>query len=119
MTSSSLSVLAPALTSVAHALTAAPVSDAPTAPVPTAPADPAPSDTLDLSPAKWLWYPGGRTLPNTFVLFRRVLPLVAKPRKATGWIIGESRHQLDVNGHRVQWGPARTTRAGRRWIRWT
>ncbi|MFM7397443.1 MAG: hypothetical protein ACKO4N_00535, partial [Verrucomicrobiota bacterium] len=23
--------------------------------------------SLDLSPAKWLWYPGDRTLPNTFV----------------------------------------------------
>lgn len=61
---------------------------------------------LDLSPAKWLWYPGDRTLPNTFVLFRRVLRLDAKPRKATGWIIGESRYQLEVNGKRIQWGPA-------------
>ena len=64
------------------------------------------SGPLDLSPAKWLWYPGDRTLPNTFVLFRRVLKLAAKPRKATGWIIGESRYQLEVNGKRVQWGPA-------------
>ena len=64
------------------------------------------SGPLDLSPAKWLWYPGDRTLPNTFVLFRRVLRLDAKPRKATGWIIGESRYQLEVNGKRVQWGPA-------------
>ncbi|MFZ4766273.1 MAG: twin-arginine translocation signal domain-containing protein, partial [Roseimicrobium sp.] len=47
---------------------------------------------LDLSPAKWLWYPGDRTLPNTFILFRRVLQLNAKPKKATGWIIGESRY---------------------------
>jgi len=61
---------------------------------------------LDLSPAKWLWYPGDRTLPNTFVLFRRVLKLSEKPRKATGWIIGESRYQLEVNGRRIQWGPA-------------
>ena len=64
------------------------------------------SGPLDLSPAKWLWYPGDRTLPNTFVLFRRVLRLDAKPRKATGWIIGESRYQLEVNGKRIQWGPA-------------
>jgi hypothetical protein len=64
------------------------------------------SGPLDLSPAKWLWYPGDRTLPNTFVLFRRVLQLNAKPKKATGWIIGESRYQLEVNGKRVQWGPA-------------
>lgn len=61
---------------------------------------------LDLSPAKWLWYPGDRVLPNTFVLFRRVLQLSAKPKKATGWIIGESRYQLEVNGRRIQWGPA-------------
>jgi alpha-L-rhamnosidase len=61
---------------------------------------------LDLSPAKWLWYPGDRTVPNTFVLFRRVLKLTAKPRKAIGWIIGESRYQLDVNGKRIQWGPS-------------
>jgi hypothetical protein len=64
------------------------------------------SDPLDLYPAKWLWYPGDRTLPNTFVLFRRVLKLTARPRKATGWIIGESRYQLEVNGRRIQWGPA-------------
>jgi hypothetical protein len=61
---------------------------------------------LDLSPAKWLWYPGDRVLPNTFVLFRRILQLNAKPKKATGWIIGESRYLLEVNGGRVQWGPA-------------
>jgi hypothetical protein len=61
---------------------------------------------LDLSPAKWLWYPGDRVLPNTFVLFRRILQLNAKPKKATGWIIGESRYQLEVNGKRIQWGPA-------------
>ena len=61
---------------------------------------------LDLSPAKWLWYPGERTLPNTFVLFRRVLNFTAKPRHATGWIIGESRYQLEMNGKRIQWGPA-------------
>jgi alpha-L-rhamnosidase len=61
---------------------------------------------LDLSPAKWLWYPGDRTLPNSFVLFRRVLNFSTKPRKATGWILGESRYQLEVNGRRVQWGPA-------------
>ena len=61
---------------------------------------------LDLSPAKWIWYPGQRVLPNTFILFRRVLNLKSKPRKATGWIHGESRYLLEVNGKRVQWGPA-------------
>jgi alpha-L-rhamnosidase len=60
---------------------------------------------LDLSPAKWIWYPGDRTLPNTFVLFRRVLNLQEKPVKATGWVIGDSRYLLELNGNRVQWGP--------------
>ena len=61
---------------------------------------------LDLAPAKWLWYPGDRTLPNTFVLFRRVLNLNQKPRSARGWIFGDSRYLLEVNGRRIQWGPA-------------
>lgn len=61
---------------------------------------------LDLSPARWLWYPGDRTLPNTFVLFRRVLNLSEKPVKATGWVIGDTRYLLELNGQRVQWGPA-------------
>jgi hypothetical protein len=61
---------------------------------------------LDLAPAKWLWYPGDRTLPNTFVLFRRALRLTAKPRSARGWILGDSRYLLEANGRRIQWGPA-------------
>src|ERR1035437_8592108 len=60
----------------------------------------------DLSPARWIWYPSGRTLPNTFILFRRLLQLAAKPRRATGWICADSRYRLEVNGQRVQWGPA-------------
>ncbi len=60
----------------------------------------------DLSPARWIWYPSGRTLANTFVLFRRELKLNAKPRRATGWISAESRYKLEVNGRRIQWGPA-------------
>jgi hypothetical protein len=60
----------------------------------------------DLSPARWIWYPSGRTLPNTFVLFRRELPLAAKPRRATGWICADSRYRLEVNNRRAQWGPA-------------
>lgn len=60
----------------------------------------------DLSPAQWIWYPSGRTLPNTFVLFRRALHLAAKPRRATGWIAADSRYKLEVNGRRIQWGPA-------------
>jgi hypothetical protein len=60
----------------------------------------------DLSPARWIWYPSGRTLPNTFILFRRQLQLPAKPRRATGWICADSRYRFEVNGQRVQWGPA-------------
>jgi len=60
----------------------------------------------DLTPARWIWYPSSRTLPNTFILFRRPLQLAARPRRATGWICADSRYRLEVNGQRVQWGPA-------------
>lgn len=60
----------------------------------------------DLAPARWLWYPSGRCLQNTFVLFRKGLELPAKPVRATGWISADSRYLLEVNGERVQWGPA-------------
>ena len=65
--------------------------------------DPAP---LDLSPAKWIWYPSERTLQNTFVLFRKEFELDKAPDNAKGWILADSRYQLYVNGRRVQWGPA-------------
>ena len=60
----------------------------------------------DLSPARWIWYPSARTLQSTFVLFRREVTLAAKPRRATGWISADSRYRLELNGQRVQWGPA-------------
>ena len=60
----------------------------------------------DLQPAKWIWFPCGRCLPNTFVLFRRSVVLPVAPRRAHGWVIGDSRYRLDLNGERVQWGPA-------------
>jgi len=66
----------------------------------------------DLEPARWIWYPSGRCLPNTFVLFRRELPLQGKPKRARGWISAESRYKLEVNGRRIQWGP---TPADPRW----
>lgn len=59
----------------------------------------------DLQPARWIWYPSGRCLPNTFVLFRRAIELREKPKCATGWIAAESRYKLEVNGQRLQWGP--------------
>lgn len=71
----------------------------PVLPVPT-------TGPLDLAPAHWLWYPSTRTPVNTFVLFRRAINLPAAPRAAQGWILGDSRYRLFVNGERVQWGPA-------------
>lgn len=64
------------------------------------------SYALNLSPAKWIWYPAGRTLQNTFILFRKDIVLQKKPNKVTGWILADSRYRLYVNGKRVQWGPA-------------
>jgi len=61
---------------------------------------------LDLNPARWIWYPSERTLPNTFVLFRKEIDLTEKPVKASGWILGDSRYLLQLNGKRVQFGPA-------------
>ncbi len=66
---------------------------------------PDPGRLPDLEPARWIWYPSGRCLQNTFVLFRRALELAAAPKKATGWICADSRYLLRVNGRRVQWGP--------------
>ena len=62
--------------------------------------------TADLSPARWIWLPSQRTLPNTFVLFRRQFHLDQAPRRARAWITADSRYRLTVNGQRVQWGPA-------------
>ncbi len=61
---------------------------------------------LDLEPAKWIWYPSGRTPQNTFVLFRKDFEVKELPCKAKGWIVADSRYRLFVNGERVQWGPA-------------
>ncbi len=65
-----------------------------------------PNGLPDLEPARWIWYPSGRCLANTFVLFRREFRLAAKPKRATGWIAADSRYRLEANGRRVQWGPA-------------
>ena len=61
---------------------------------------------LDLSPAKWIWYPSERTLQNTFILFRKEIYIEKERVNAKGWIAADSRYQLFVNGQRVQWGPA-------------
>jgi len=60
---------------------------------------------LNLAPAKWLWYPSRRCLPNTFILFRKEINLKARPVSATGWIYVDSRYCLYINGKRIQWGP--------------
>ncbi len=59
-----------------------------------------------LDPAQWIWLPSERTLPNSFVLFRKEILLTAKPTRAVGWMTADSRYRLTVNGQRVQWGPA-------------
>lgn len=61
---------------------------------------------LDLAPARWIWYPSQRTLPNTFILFRRVFRVERPVASATGWILGDSRYKLYHNGERLQFGPA-------------
>jgi len=63
-------------------------------------------EPLNLSPARWLWYPSERCLQNTFILFRHEFRLDSLPKQATGWIFADSRYLLTVNGKRVQWGPA-------------
>lgn len=60
----------------------------------------------DLTDARWVWFPSKRTLANTFVLFRRSLTLATSPRRALGHLTVDSRYLLEVNGRRVQWGPA-------------
>jgi hypothetical protein len=61
---------------------------------------------LDLKPARWIWYPSGRTLQNTCVLFRREFDLAEAPTACSGWLLAESRYKLFVNGQYVQFGPA-------------
>ncbi len=60
---------------------------------------------LDLQPARWIWYPSQRTLPNTFILFRKSFEINKEFVSAQGWILGDSRYLLTVNGQRIQWGP--------------
>ncbi len=67
------------------------------------------SDTareFSLTPAQWIWLPSGRTLANTFVLFRKDIDIPFAPSRVTGWVLADSRYKLTVNGIRQQWGPA-------------
>jgi hypothetical protein len=61
---------------------------------------------LDLAPARWIWFPSARTLPNTFVLFRREVTIETAPVRALGWMTADSRYRLSVDGRFVQWGPS-------------
>lgn len=75
--------------------------------VPPAPRPiPEPAPRLDLTPARWIWYPSGRTLPSTVILFRRTITVGTALRAATGWIAADSRYLLTIDGRRIQWGPA-------------
>ncbi|HEX8372732.1 MAG TPA: alpha-L-rhamnosidase N-terminal domain-containing protein [Chthoniobacterales bacterium] len=65
-----------------------------------------PGQPIDLTPARWLWFPGERTLQNTVVLFRREFSLDQVPVQAVGWLAADSRYRLYINGQRVQSGPA-------------
>ncbi|MFC2124239.1 alpha-L-rhamnosidase N-terminal domain-containing protein [Bacteroidota bacterium] len=62
--------------------------------------------SLDLSPARWIWYPSGRTLQNSVFLFRKEVNIRKPLKSASGWIVGESRYKLYLNGERIQFGPA-------------
>jgi len=70
------------------------------------PAADSPLTPIDLTPARWIWYPMGRCLPSTVVLLRREIVLDTLPSAATGRVLADSRYRLTVNGVRVQWGPA-------------
>lgn len=61
---------------------------------------------LNFGRASWIWAPFERTLPNTFVLFRKEFHLDGDVKSAKGLILADSRYKLTVNGFRIQWGPA-------------
>ncbi|WP_114750709.1 alpha-L-rhamnosidase-related protein [Pleomorphovibrio marinus] len=61
---------------------------------------------LNLDPARWIWYPAERILPNSFFHFRREIKIKKAVRAAKGWILGESRYLFMLNGIRIQFGPA-------------
>jgi hypothetical protein len=67
---------------------------------------PDPGAALQLD-ARWIWYPERRTLPSTFVFFRKAFDLAAPPAgKAPGWVTASSRYKLFVNGRFLGRGPA-------------
>lgn len=65
--------------------------------------EPAP---VDLQPAKWIWLPSQRSLPNTFVFFRKTFDLQEVPAQGRLLLTADSRYRLYVNGSELQFGPA-------------
>ena len=61
---------------------------------------------IDLSPAKWIWVPSARTLPNTFAKFKHKIIVNGEVVSAKGYVLGGSRYLLKLNDERVLWGPA-------------
>lgn len=55
---------------------------------------------------KWIWYPENRSLPCTFIFFRKEIELDEPCISACGSMAADSRYQLFVNGTLVQRGPA-------------
>jgi hypothetical protein len=57
--------------------------------------------------ASWIWYPEQVTPPGSFMFFRKTFRLAERPSgPQIGWVSGNSRYMLYVNGHFVQRGPA-------------
>lgn len=72
----------------------------------SAPQDPPATGGAVSLDAHWIWYPEARTLPATFVFFRRSVELPAVPAVANAWVTANSRYMLYVNGGFIQRGPA-------------
>jgi alpha-L-rhamnosidase len=62
--------------------------------------------TLDLAPAQWIWHPAQRTLPNTVFIFHKKWTIDKPVTAAKGWILGDSRYRLFLDGKYIQFGPA-------------
>jgi hypothetical protein len=56
--------------------------------------------------AKWIWYPEGKTLPNSMIKFRKLINVESKVKEAKAFISADSRYRLYVNGEYVARGPA-------------
>ena len=48
---------------------------------------------LNLSPARWIWYPMGRCLPSTVVLFCRGITKTHQPGEGGGDVLADSRYK--------------------------